>query len=75
MRRSDNKGIGAPGLGSWDLALLLNTFLFLTCKMNELGYMISKVPLSSKFCDYETNKVETIKILDTYLSYKLKRKN
>lgn len=66
MGKGSDKSKRKPGLGSWDLALL-NTFLFLTCKMNELGYMISQVSLKSKFCDYETNRVE-IKIKDTSLS-------
>lgn len=67
MGRRDDKSKRTPGLGSWDLAAL-NTFLFLTCKMNELSYMISQVSLRSKFCDYETNRVEIIKIKDASLS-------
>lgn len=42
--------------------------------MNELDYMTSILPLSFEFYDYETNRVETIKITDTSLSCMLKRK-
>lgn len=52
-----NKGANTPGLESQDLALLLNVPPS-AYKMNELDYMIVRLPLSSQFNDYAASHVK-----------------